>query len=79
VYRIEDLTSPYKLYEYKEILEYSTNYQECHNAMKNIRRYLTQDISLERIQNVFDLGVQERLRNILEEPGYDELKVKMIE
>lgn len=43
--------------------------------MKNIRRFLTQDISIERIQNVFDLGIQDRIRSILQEPGYDELKV----
>ena len=44
--------------------------------MKNVRRYLTQDISLERIQNVFDLGIQDRIATILRKPGYDELKVK---
>lgn len=65
----------FQLYEFRDTLEYSSDYQACHSAMKNIRRYLTQDISLERIQNVFDLGIQDRIRTILQEPGYDELKV----
>lgn len=43
--------------------------------MKNIRRYLTQNISLDRIQTIFDLGIQDRIVGILREPGYDELKV----
>lgn len=43
--------------------------------MKNLRRYLTQDISLSRIQNVFDLQIEDRIIAILHEPGYDELKV----
>ncbi|KAI7893062.1 armadillo-type protein [Mucor mucedo] len=55
-------------------LENSSDYHACHTAMKNIRRYLTQDISLERIQNVLDLDIHERIRTILLEPGYDELK-----
>ncbi|KAL9556260.1 hypothetical protein PS6_002422 [Mucor atramentarius] len=62
------------LYEYRDTLEYSSNYASCHSAMKNIRRYLTQNISLERIQNVVDLGIQDRMKEILETPGYDELK-----
>lgn len=45
--------------------------------MRNIRRYLTQNISLDRIQNVVDLGIQDRIKNILETPGYDELKVNI--
>jgi hypothetical protein len=65
-----------QLYEYRDTILLSENYQACHNAMKNIRRYLTQDISLDRIQNVFDLGIQDRIVYILHEPGYDELKVK---
>lgn len=59
-------------------MEYSTNVSSCHNAMKSIRRYLTQNISLDRIQNVFDLGIQDRIKSILETPGYDELKVSYI-
>lgn len=45
--------------------------------MKNIRRYLTQNISLDRIQNVVDLGIHDRMKKILETPGYDELKVQL--
>lgn len=45
--------------------------------MKNIRRYLTQNISLSRIQNVVDLGIHDRMKKILETPGYDELKVQV--
>lgn len=67
-----------QLYEYRDTLEFSSDYHACHSAMKNIRRYLTQDISVERIQNVFDLGIQERIRSILLEPGYDELKVQSL-
>ncbi|CEP14047.1 hypothetical protein [Parasitella parasitica] len=62
------------LFEYRDTLEYSTNYASCHSAMKNIRRYLTQKISLDRIQNVIDLNIQDRIKKILETPGYDELK-----
>lgn len=62
------------LYEYRDTLEYSTNYANCHSAMKNIRRYLTQNISLDRIQHVVDLGIHDRIKKILETPGYDELK-----
>jgi hypothetical protein len=46
--------------------------------MKSIRRYLTQNISWDRIQNVFDLGIQDRIKSILETPGYDELKVSWL-
>ncbi|KAI8641491.1 armadillo-type protein [Parasitella parasitica] len=62
------------LFEYRDTLEYSSNYASCHSAMKNIRRYLTQKISLDRIQNVIDLDIQDRIKKILETPGYDELK-----
>ncbi|CAO3618952.1 unnamed protein product [Mucor hiemalis] len=62
------------LYEYRDTILLSSNYHACHNAMKNIRRYLTQNISLDRIQSIFDLGIQDRIVGILREPGYDELK-----
>ncbi|GAA5796160.1 hypothetical protein HPULCUR_001529 [Helicostylum pulchrum] len=62
------------LFTYRDTIECSTNYQACYSAMRNIRRYLTQNISYDRIQNVFDLGIQDKIRNILQEPGYDELK-----
>lgn len=64
-----------QLYEYRDTILLSSNYHACHNAMKNIRRYLTQNISLDRIQSIFDLGIQDRIVGILREPGYDELKV----
>lgn len=67
-----------KLYEYRDILEFSTNSTNCYNAMKSIRRYLTQSISLDRIQNIFDLGIQGRIKSILETPGYDDLKVSLL-
>ncbi|KAI8379001.1 armadillo-type protein [Blakeslea trispora] len=63
-----------QLSEYRDTLEYSSEYHQCYYAMKNIRRYLTQSVSLERIQHVFDLDLQDRFRTILETPGYDELK-----
>jgi hypothetical protein len=65
------------LYEYRDTLEYSADYSNCHTAMRNIRRYLTQNISLDRIQNVVDLGIQDKIKKILETPGYDELKVNI--
>lgn len=63
------------MFEYRDILELSSDYQSCHEAMRNIRRYLTQNITLDRIQNVLDLGLEGRIKTILETPGYDELKV----
>ncbi|KAI8047461.1 armadillo-type protein [Thamnidium elegans] len=62
------------LFTYRDTIECSNNYQACYSAIRNIRRYLTQSISNDRIQNVFDLGIQDKIRSILQEPGYDELK-----
>ncbi|KAI7907269.1 armadillo-type protein [Cokeromyces recurvatus] len=62
------------IYECRNVLLSSDDYQLRQIAIKNIRRYLTQNISLSRIEMVFELDIDEILKTILETPGYDELK-----
>ncbi|KAI8971650.1 armadillo-type protein [Mycotypha africana] len=63
-----------ELFEHKQNLSTSNNYLTCYHAIKNIRRYLTQSISLERIQHVFDLELEDQFIKILESTGYDDVK-----
>ncbi|KAI9469915.1 MAG: armadillo-type protein [Benjaminiella poitrasii] len=62
------------IYECRNVLRSSDSYDLRQVAIKNIRRYLTQNISLSRIEIVFDLGIDDLIKDILEAPGYDELK-----
>lgn len=66
------------MFEYRDVLRFSSNTAHCVSAMKNIRRYLTQEITEERIQNVLDMDIFDIMANCLNNSDNDTLKVKFI-
>ncbi|KAI8983731.1 armadillo-type protein [Pilobolus umbonatus] len=61
------------LNEYKNRIN-SNTIQTCLSGLKKIRKYLNQDVSVDRIQNILDLQILDVLKRFLEEYDNNDLK-----
>lgn len=62
-----------ELTEYRNRLN-SHTIQDCYYGLKKIRKYLNQDVSVERIQNILDLHVLNIFKQCLDSSDNDDLK-----